>query len=133
MANDAQGGIPVEKYSLFIILVALTLVFLGGCSAEKTDRVAVTKMESFSVEKGGSLTIYTDRDTVDGLVNAFKKTRKVRGIADVSDPEYKVDFGTDTYYLWLGEEKGSIMNADDTHTLYTLSKRATKTIKEIIN
>lgn len=128
-----KGGVLLEKISLLFILVVLVLAFVGGCSSEKVGKVDVYKMESFSVIKEDSLTTYTDSEVVDNFIKAFKKTKKVSGVADVNDPEYKVEFEGDSYYLWLGEEKGSVMNVDDTHTLYALSKRATKTIDEILN
>lgn len=123
----------MDKVSLLFLLIVLVLAFVGGCSRDSIERVDVYEMESFSVTKEDSLKTYTDPDVIEALVDAFKKTRKVPGVADVADPQYKVEFGEDVYYLWLGEEKGSVMNVNDTHTLYTLSKRATKTIGKIVN
>jgi len=51
----------------------------------------------------------------------------------MADPEYKVELGDESYFLWVSEEYGTIMNLNDTNTIYTLSKSSAKTIKELLN
>ena len=90
-------------------------------------------MESFSVIKKDSLTSYTDSKVVSNFVNAFKNAKKEQGVVDMSEPDYKVEFGEESYYLWVSEEQGTIMNINVTHTSYTLSKSSGITINELLN
>ncbi|SDH95022.1 hypothetical protein SAMN04487975_11049 [Planococcus glaciei] len=123
----------MKKWSLLFIFVVFTLSFVGGCSSENTEKVDVYEMESFSVIKKDSLTSYTDSDDVSHLVKAFKKAKKEPGIVDMVDPDYKVEFGEESYYLWISKEQGTIMNLDDTNFIYTLSQSSAKTIYELLN
>lgn len=89
-------------------------------------------MESFSAIKKNSLTSYTDPKVVSNIVKAFKKAKKEPGVVEMVDPEYKVEFGEESYYLWISSEHGTIMNLEDTHTTFTLSKSSAKTIYELV-
>ncbi|MDQ0429615.1 hypothetical protein QOZ98_002443 [Planomicrobium stackebrandtii] len=123
----------MKKWSLLFILVVFTLSFVGGCSSENIEKLDVYEMESFSVIKKESLTSYTDSQVVSQLVKAFKKAKKEPGIVDMADPDYKVEFGEESYYLWISKEQGTIMNLDDTNFIYTLSQSSSKKIYELLN
>jgi hypothetical protein len=123
----------LKKLFLLFIFVVLALAFVGGCSSENIEKVDVYEMESYSVIKKDSLTSYTDSKVVSNFVNAFMNAKKEQGIVDMSEPDYKVEFGEESYYLWVSGEQGTIMNINDTHTIYTLSKSSAKTINELLN
>ncbi|MCH4827949.1 hypothetical protein [Planococcus halocryophilus] len=123
----------MKKWSLLFIFVVFTLSFIGGCSSENIEKVDVFEMESFSVIKNDALTSYTDSKVVSDFVKAFKKAKKEPGTVDMMDPRYKVEIGEESYYLWISKEQGTIMNLDDTHTIYTLSQSSAKKIYELLN
>ena len=50
----------------------------------------------------------------------------------MDDPQYKVELGEETYFLWIHEESGTIMNTKDTHTIYSLSDPSVKKVSELI-
>ncbi|MFC4184441.1 hypothetical protein [Saccharococcus thermophilus] len=59
------------------------------------------------------------------FVDAIKKAKKVNSIVDVVKPDFllKIAFENKTtskHYLWLSSDSGSIINKEDTHTIYTL-------------
>ncbi|MCL6572919.1 MAG: hypothetical protein K6T88_14745 [Bacillus sp. (in: Bacteria)] len=122
----------MKKLSLLFIFVVFTLLFVSGCSSKNIEKIDVYEMESFSIIKEDSLASYTDSKVVSNFVNAFKNANKEQGIVDMDDPEYKVEIGEESYYLWISEEQGTIMNVNDTHTIYTLSKSFAKTINELL-
>jgi len=113
--------------------VVFTLFFVGGCSSKNIQKVDVYEMESFSDIKKDSLTSFTDSEVVNEFVKAFKKAKKMPGIVNIVDPEYKVEFGEESYFLWISNESGTIMNLKDSHIIYTLSKSSAKKINEILN
>ena len=123
----------MKKLSLLFIFVVFTLIFVSGCSSKNIEKVVVYEMESFSVIKKDSLTSYTDSKVVSNFVNAFKNAKKEQGKVDMADPEYKVEIGEESYYLWASEGQGTIMNVNDTNTIYTLSKSSAITINELLN
>jgi len=89
-------------------------------------------MESFSKVKEGSLRTFTDLKDVNIFEAAFNNAKKEPGIVDMADPEYKVELGSEAYLLWISEEHGTIMNLNDTHTIYTLSKNSAKAVYELL-
>ena len=49
-------------------------------------------------------------------------------LVTMEDPEFKIECEKVTYFLWINEKSGLIMNAKDTHTIYTLSESSTKQV-----
>ncbi|WP_394188746.1 hypothetical protein [Paenisporosarcina quisquiliarum] len=123
----------MKRLSLLFIFIVFTLLLVSGCSSKNIEKIDVYEMESFSNIKKDSLTSFTDSKVVSNFVNAFENANKEQGIVDMADPEYKVEIGEESYYLWISEEQGTIMNVNDTHTIYTLSKSSAKTINELLN
>ena len=123
----------MKRFSLLLTAAVFTLFFVSGCSSKSIQKVDVYEMESFSDIKKGSLTSFTNSKVVNNFVKAFNNAEKKPGKVDMADPEYKVEIGSETYFLWISEENGTIMNLKDTHTIYTLSKNSTKTMNELFN
>ncbi|WP_419962312.1 hypothetical protein [Psychrobacillus sp. BM2] len=123
----------MKRLSLLLIAVVFTLFNLGGCSSKNIQKVNVYEMESFSDIKKDSLTSFTDSKVVNDFVKALNNAEKMPGIVDMADPEYKIEFGEESYFLWISEESSTIMNLKDTHTIYTLSKSSVKRVNELLN
>lgn len=133
MSNRSRGGILLGKLPLFFVLIIFALFSTGGFSSKNIEEVHVYEMESFSLIKKDSVTSYTDPGVVSDLIKAFKQAKKDPGVAEMPEPEYKVEFGEESYYLWIDKEYGTIMNFNDTHTTYTLSKGSAKIIYDLVN
>jgi len=67
------------------------------------------------------------------LKTAIRKAKRLPGIVDMDAPDFSFKVGEDSYYLWIQEDAGSIMNSDDTHTLYTLRKKNAKEVFKLVN
>lgn len=115
-----------------IIILIFTLFTLTSCSFEKIDEIYLFEMESFSVVKEESLIILDEQTEINHLRNAIDSAKKKQGIADMADPEYKIEIGKNTYYLWISEDSGTIMNLENTYTIYSLTKYSAKRVDKII-
>jgi hypothetical protein len=62
----------------------------------------------------------------------LRNSKNITGDFDVSDPQYKVVLGEESYYLWINATYGSIMYENDSNTLYTLSKSSAKKIYDLL-
>ena len=51
----------------------------------------------------------------------------------MSDPENRVEIGSETYFLWISEENGTIMNVNNNNTIYSLPKSSARTINGLLN
>lgn len=114
------GGIFLNK-RLLIILTAFVLLAGWNLWPEKVKEVEVYKMASFSTVKEETKITFSDQRTVKAFKSAFKRASKQSGAVDMADPHYKVILGEESYFLWIDKKHGTIMNLEDTNTIYTLS------------
>ncbi|MGD6843395.1 hypothetical protein ACQCVH_12850 [Bacillus infantis] len=106
---------------LLITITAFVLLAGWNLWPEKVKTVEVYKMTSFSSVKEDSKITFSSQRSVKAFRSAFKKARKQSGAVDMVDPDYKVILGEESYFLWLDKNHGTIMNLEDTNTIYTLS------------
>jgi hypothetical protein len=118
---------------LFMSLVFIIVLVCCSKSPDNIEKVNVYKMKSFSVIEEDSLVTFSDSKMIKDFVKAFNTAKKVPGIVDMADPAYKIELGDKSYFLWITQESGTIMNLNDTKTIYTLSKSSVKTIYELLN
>ena len=125
----------MKKWIVKFFVLFVFILVLVGCnqSQENIEKVNVYEMKSFSAIEEDSSTTFTDSKVVKDFIKAFNNAKREPGIVNMADPEYKVELGDESYFLWVSEEYGTIMNLNDTNTIYTLSKSSAKTIKELLN
>ncbi len=138
-----MGVMVLKKISL--ILSFLLLIGLFGCQQhndEKNDKASsnagsiekatIYEMKSFSEVNEKLLIVITDSEEINSIEEAVNNAEKEPGIVDMADPEFKIEFGKKTYFLWISEESGTIMNTEDTHTIYSLSEKSINLVNDII-
>lgn len=110
---------------LLVMLFTLTACQNGLLNAEQqsADKIVLYKMESFGQVEENTRYEITDKQTIELFATAISRANKVSGIADVTDPNFKVEFGEKEFYLWVSADHGSVMDEADTHTLYTLEQK----------
>ena len=64
--------------------------------------------------------VIEDTEAIRTLKEAVNGAEKNRGIVNMEDPEFKIWCEKVTYFLWINEKSGLIMNAKDTHELYSI-------------
>jgi hypothetical protein len=114
-------------FKMLIIFVGITLF---ACSNENLEKVTI-----FDLENGSENVVLTDKEAIEIIKDAIKGANKQPGIVDMADPQYKINHGDEIYFLWLTSSDGTIgtiMNANDTHTIYTLSERSSDQLKELL-
>ena len=58
-------------------------------------------------------------------------SNKNENITYIEPPKLQFSIDDESYYLWVRDNEGLIMNTKDTFTLYTLSEQSVNEIKEI--
>lgn len=109
---------------------------MNGCTdgtSMDNEKVSVYEMKSFAEIRKNSLITFTDTKVETAFEEAFHSAERVPGIVDMADPDYRVEFGDEAYFLWISDEHGTIMNTNDTHTIYTLSKSSAKMLYQLLN
>ena len=118
------------KHFLFLSVIVLSLV--SGCDSNTVDNVYMYEMESYSETKIDSKKGFTESKDIDIFLAAIRGASKNAGISDMIDPHYKVELGEETYFLWIYNGSGTVMNLNDTHTTYSLTEKAVNEISELI-
>lgn len=125
----------MKKYLIISITFVAFIFILGSCSKEtkQVSEVNVYEMESSSEVKEDSLITFTEEKVIKQFEKAFSSAKKQSGIVDVADPEYKVELDGKSYFLWLRQDGGTIMNVEDTNTVYSLQEKHAKSINDLLN
>lgn len=126
-----------QKVNLKIIfvltIVLFTFIALTGCNnSTEIKEVKLYEMNDFDQEKENSLKTFNKSTEIKAFEEAFKQMKKQPGIVDMIEPEYKVEIGNKTYFMWLSEEVGTVMDAADTNTVYTLPEKTADSLKELL-
>lgn len=122
------------KIVFVIIIVLFTFIALSGCNnSTEIKEVKVYEMNDFDQEKENSLKTFNKSTEIGAFEEEFNQMKKHDGVVDIVEPEYKVEIGNKTYFIWLSEDVATVMDADDTNTVYSLTKNATKSLNQLIN
>lgn len=128
---------------LFFTLLLLFSIALIGCQQSSTthgqennksskETLKIYEMESFQKVKKESLLVVNDPEFIDIAEKTISTADKIPGIVNVGDPEYKIEIKGETYFLWSREESATIMNAEDTNTVYTVQPKQAKKVHEFL-
>ena len=138
----------MKKIFLFILLLSFMSVALIGCqskdsneySDENISKVSVSKSSGFGKVNSDFFAVYEDKETLDTFDNAISNAAKRDGIVDIAEPEFDLeviytDGNKHGYHLWVGEkgQKSTLMDVNDTHTIYLISEDLTNKLIELIN
>jgi len=129
----------MKNLSVVIIAIGLSLV---GCSQEEVDPIASvatstsetngtvsksnseTRMESLNLKEANEIAIFN---------KAVNGATKEPGIVNMANPHYQFNIDGESYFLWIDEISGTIMNKKDTNTIYSLSITSVQEINEFLN
>lgn len=121
------------KIVFFLTIVLFTFIALTGCNnSTEIKEVKVYEMNDFDQEKENSLKTFNKSTEIKVFEEAYNQMKKQPGIVDMIEPEYKVEIGNKTYFMWLSEEVGTVMDAADTNTVYTLPKKTADSLKKLL-
>lgn len=111
----------------FLILISISLV---GCQkdSESLEKITIEPMESHL-----ETLVIEDTETIEMIEEAVSNSKEQPGIVNMEDPEFKIEIGEETYFLWVDEKSGTFMNTKDTHTIYSLPVSSIKQINNIIS
>lgn len=117
---------------IFILFAVISLV-LVGCSQETESEPTTKKnVETHANTKMIDLEL-KESEEIDVFKKAVNDSKKEPGIVNMTNPQYQFSIGEETYFLWITEKSGTIMDTKDTHTIYTLSDSSVEEIYEFVN
>ena len=137
----------MKKIYLFVLLLSFMSVVLIGCQSKESNefsdvnisKVSVSKSSGFDKVNADFFAVYEDKETLDIFNNAISNAVKIPGIVDIIEPEFDLeviytDGSKQGYHLWVGEkgQKSTLMNVNDTHTIYSISKEITNQLVDLV-
>lgn len=137
----------MKKIILFVLSLSVMSIILIGCQSsdskglpdENISKVSISKSNGFGKVNSEFFTVYEDKETLEIFKNAISNAVKLEGIADMAEPEFDIkvvytDGNKQGYHLWVGEkgQKSTIMNVNDTHTIYSISEEITNKLIDLV-
>jgi len=120
---------------LFVLFIVIGFI-LVGCSQEQENKISESPIESSSetvtTTKANSLELI-ETEEIDIFTKAVSDAKQLPGSVNIINPQYKFSIGEENYLLWITEDSGTIMNAKDTHTIYSLSSSSIEEIYEFVS
>ncbi|MEK4485704.1 hypothetical protein MHH81_08875 [Psychrobacillus sp. FSL H8-0484] len=120
---------------LFVLFIAFGFI-LAGCSQEQEKELSEVENESSSetvtTTKANSLEL-KETEEIEIFTKAVSDSKKESGIVNMTNPQYQFSIGEESYFLWITEDSGTIMNTKDTHTIYVLSSNSVEEIYEFVS
>ncbi|SDN60631.1 hypothetical protein [Alkalicoccus daliensis] len=106
----------------------------AGCSfglyvnSFSVDEIRLYETDSFYSENLELFEVYEESKDIKRFLRAVNNTSKLDGAVDMADPDFEVDLIKEGelfkgYYLWVSEDGASLMDRDDTHTLYRVKEK----------
>lgn len=126
--------------ALVLILICLSLAACSKENMESTDskvqvkypeKITITQMADANLKK----IVLTDKVDIENFYKEMKSAYQLPGIFDMAKPQYRILMGDELYFLWLSTAdgtSGTIMNSDDTHTIFSLSESLTKELQDML-
>ncbi|MDF2946502.1 MAG: hypothetical protein K0S51_1181 [Bacillales bacterium] len=91
-------------------------------------------------DKGTGTKFFDDDETIETFKNVISSAVKHEGMVDMASPKFFVSVGyvkgTGKFlFLWLGEKghRSSLMDPNDTHTIYTVSEEMTAKLIDLLS
>lgn len=138
----------MKKFYRFIVSIFLIPLILIGCQSTVDDETPNDEISKVSLSNSNTIgqintdffTVYEDEEVLETFQNIFTSAVKQEGIVDIAEPEFDLEViykegNKQEYHLWLGEkdEQSTLMQVEDTHTIYTISEEATNQLIDLVN
>ena len=117
---------------IFILFIAIGFA-LVGCSQEPKNEISETITESNTETNVNNVLELKKTEEIDIFKKAVENAKKEPGIVNMTNPQYQFSIGEKSYFLWITEDSGTIMNRKDTHTIYLLSSSSVKEVYDFVN
>lgn len=130
----------MKKICLLLVSIVFIPLVLLGCQtntdSEETiseiSKVSISNSKGFGEISTDFFIVFEDEETLRTFQNAITNAKQREGIVDMIDPEFDLEViykdGTKKeYHLWVEEKDGksSLMNVENTHTVYSISEEIT--------
>ena len=131
-----------------LLLIVLVFTVLTGCQANQpaatasdVEKIELLDVEGFTTTNPRILKTFNEPAQIEAILEAIENSEEIDGILDVSEPDYGLKLyykngETPIYFLWLEKSGanyyGMIMDADESHTGYTLTGNSAKILHNLI-
>ncbi|MFD2658205.1 hypothetical protein [Gracilibacillus thailandensis] len=116
-----QKTIPVQLDGR--IIESISISEIGKVNSDEEDPYIVYSQEEI--------------ETISTFAEMVKRGERIKGVVDVLKSDYAVTFmfqdkSTSKYYMNLGEDEGSIMNQNDSSTVYIIPEDLILSLNQLV-
>jgi hypothetical protein len=138
----------MRKLILLFFLTVFIPAILFGCQSESNTefqasenltKVSISLSNGFGKVNSDFFVIYEDKETLEIFSSVFSTAVQEEGIVDIAEPEFDLeviyeDGKKQELHLWVGtpEQRSTLMNTNNTNTIYTVSKEMTAKLIELV-
>jgi outer membrane lipoprotein-sorting protein len=115
------------------ILFIVTVFVLVGCSQKSNNEVSEATTETNTDTNADNEIELKGTEEIGIFTKAVENVKKEPGIVNMTNPQYQFSIGEESYFLWITEDSGTIMNRKDTQTIYSLSSSSVKEVYDFVN
>ena len=104
----------------------------------KVKEISILNSNGFDEKSSTPIVSYTDKETINTLVEVINSATEQEGIVNMVEPNYNLsiiykDYNKEEFYLWLVEGQiGTLMRVKDNHTIYLLSEEMSYKLYDLI-
>ncbi|GKV70111.1 hypothetical protein NCCP2716_26090 [Sporosarcina sp. NCCP-2716] len=127
----------MHKKGAVLLMIVLSL---AACNQGTAGTMEVTQCEVVPRAANASpphdetkLVELVDGEERSVFEKAVADAKREPGIVNMKNAQYRFSLGDASFLLWLDKGSGTLMNANDTHTIHTLSPDAAAKISEILD
>lgn len=120
----------MKKRFILFIVIAFALI---GCSQKPNNEVTEVTTKTHTETNADNEIELEGTEEIDIFTKAVENAKKEPGIVNMANPQYQFSIGKESYFLWITEDSGTIMNRKDTHTIYSLSSSSVKEVYDFVN
>lgn len=140
----------MKKFISFNLILLLICIVAIGCQPQnakdnismlnlnKVKEISILNSNGFDEKSSTPIVSYTDKETINTLVEVINSATEQEGIVNMVEPNYNLsiiykDYNKEEFYLWLVEGQiGTLMRVKDNHTIYLLSEEMSYKLYDLI-
>jgi hypothetical protein len=150
----------MKKTNLLVLITAIAVILIGFVGSDNKDgkknqvvnetdtigskinkdiqQITLSKSLAHGLVNADITDDFSDKETIETITQAIYTAVPIPGILNTATPDYDIALISANsklaFHLWISEtsEQAMIMDVEETHTGYTLSKKSTAKLKEII-
>jgi len=122
---------------LIVLLFSSCSTFTNQMEVSEVKEIKISEFENFGSINRDFIKTITDKEDIKNVVKALNSKSKVHGAVDMPEGDFDLllifeDSSEEAYHLWIDSSSATVMQPDDTHTIYNISSKNAEKINQAL-